>query len=108
FDRPGALFYLDPPYWGCETDYGADVFSPADFTKLAGMLAKIQGKFVLSINDVPEIRAMFAGFEMRAVDLSYTVSGRGATDARELIIGNCSAECLARRDEADGLSGRLL
>ena len=22
YDRDGALFYLDPPYWGCETDYG--------------------------------------------------------------------------------------
>jgi DNA adenine methylase len=26
----GMLFYLDPPYWGCETDYGAEVFSRAD------------------------------------------------------------------------------
>src|SRR5438094_9689206 len=24
-DRPGTLYYLDPPYWGCEADYGADL-----------------------------------------------------------------------------------
>ena len=30
YDRPEALFYLDPPYWGCEDDYGAGVFSRED------------------------------------------------------------------------------
>jgi DNA adenine methylase len=39
YDRPGMLFYLDPPYWGCETDYGADVFTRADFARLAAQLA---------------------------------------------------------------------
>jgi DNA adenine methylase len=23
YDSPTTLFYLDPPYWGSETDYGA-------------------------------------------------------------------------------------
>ncbi len=27
YDRPDALFYMDPPYYGCEKDYGANVFS---------------------------------------------------------------------------------
>eukprot|EP01035_Chromulina_nebulosa_P048174 gene48174-65352_t len=31
YDRPGTLFYLDPPYWGCTDDYGADVLSEGDF-----------------------------------------------------------------------------
>ena len=35
-DRKGALFYLDPPYWGCETDYGKVLFERADFERLAG------------------------------------------------------------------------
>ncbi len=26
YDRPDALFYLDPPYWNSESDYGAGVF----------------------------------------------------------------------------------
>jgi len=29
YDSPTTLFYLDPPYWGSETDYGAGVFSRA-------------------------------------------------------------------------------
>jgi len=32
YDRPGMLFYLDPPYFGCEGDYGAGTFSRGDFT----------------------------------------------------------------------------
>ena len=28
YARSGTLFYLDPPYWGCEGDYGKVVFSP--------------------------------------------------------------------------------
>lgn len=85
YDRPGALFYLDPPYWGCEDDYGKDVFSPADFDRLRGLLEGLRGRFILSINDRPEVRALFAGFVIEEVGLTYRVSG-GVTQARELII----------------------
>lgn len=51
YDRPGTLFYLDPPYHGSETDYGAGVFAAADFRRLADQLAGIAGRFILSIND---------------------------------------------------------
>jgi DNA adenine methylase len=65
--RPGPLFYLDPPYWGCTDDYGKDIFSEADFTVLRDLLATIQGRFVLSITDVPEIRDLFGGFDIEEV-----------------------------------------
>lgn len=83
--RPGTLFYCDPPYWGCTDDYGKNVFSPADFELLRASLEGIQGHFILSINDTPEVRAIFAGFTMEEVALNYRVSGR-VTPARELII----------------------
>lgn len=105
FDRPDALFYLDPPYWGSETDYGADVFSPADFDRLAEILAALQGRFVLSINDTPGIRQIFADFAMREVELSYTIGT--ATAAKELIITNADPACLEAKDEMGGLSGTL-
>ncbi|RIA44036.1 site-specific DNA-adenine methylase [Hephaestia caeni] len=84
-DRPGTLFYLDPPYRGNEGDYGADVFSEADFDRLRGLLEAIRGRFILSINDTPDIRDLFAGFAIEAVELSYRVSGK-VTAGRELII----------------------
>ncbi|WP_234192374.1 hypothetical protein [Pseudacidovorax sp. NFM-22] len=27
FDRRGTLFYVDPPYWSCEKDYGKGLFT---------------------------------------------------------------------------------
>lgn len=85
YDRPGALFYLDPPYHGNEADYGPDVFSAADFERLRDLLANLQGRFVMSINDAPMIRDLFAAFDMEEVGLNYRLSGK-ATAARELII----------------------
>lgn len=84
YDRPGALFYLDPPYWGCEGDYGP-LFAREDFEALAEALERLQGRFILSLNDVPEVRRIFGAFNLEPVTLSYTVSGR-PTPAAELII----------------------
>lgn len=83
--RPGTLFYLDPPYWGCTDDYGKDIFSPADFDLLRGQLEALQGRFILSINDTPEVRQIFGQFAIEEVQLNYRVSGK-VTPARELII----------------------
>jgi DNA adenine methylase len=83
--RPGTLFYCDPPYWGCTDDYGKDIFSPADFEALRGLLEGLQGRFILSINDTPEVRAIFSRFAIDTAILNYRLSGK-VTPARELII----------------------
>jgi len=88
YDRDGMLFYLDPPYWGCETDYGQDVFGRADFTRLAAQLAGIKGRFLLSINDAPGVREVFAGFTMVEAATTYTIGAATSTRAAELIISN--------------------
>jgi len=83
--RPGTLFYCDPPYWGHTDDYGKDIFSGADFGRLRRLLGGLQGRFILSLNDRPEVREMFAGFEMEEVSLHYGAGG-GQRPAKELII----------------------
>ena len=85
YDRPGTLFYLDPPYWGSEGDYGKELFGREQFEMMAERLGGLQGRFVLSLNDVPEMRGTFARFAMEEVDLLYGVGG-GARPAKELII----------------------
>lgn len=89
YDGPGTLFYLDPPYWGSETDYGKAVFARDDFERLSGALKTLQGRFILSINDVPAIRETFAGFDMQEIETTYTISNKGALGGRKelLIIG---------------------
>lgn len=87
YDRPGTLFYLDPPYWGSEGDYGRAMFGREDFAEMAARLGALKGRFIMSINDVPEIRELFADFELQAVDVTYTVGGGAkARPAGELII----------------------
>lgn len=86
YDKPETLFYLDPPYHGSEADYGKDVFSRADFARLADLLTAIEGRFILSINDTPEIRETFAAFEQTPVQVKYTLSDKTVADAAELII----------------------
>ena len=88
YDRPGTLFYLDPPYWDCETDYGAGVFSKADFDRLAEVLSGIKGRFMLSINDAPEIRRIFAAFHCAEIETTYSISEAGAQRVQELIFSN--------------------
>lgn len=87
YDRPGTLFYLDPPYWGCEDDYGKLLFDRGQFAAIADRLATIKGSFILSINDVPEIREIFGRFELIEVNLKYTAGGGGKVKAaKELIV----------------------
>ena len=89
YDAADTLFYLDPPYWGCEADYGEGVFARDDFQRLADQLAAIEGKFVLSINDTPGAREVFGRFAIEGVETTYTlctVTSGGGKRAGELIV----------------------
>jgi len=86
YDRAETLFYLDPPYYGCEDDYGRELFSRDQFEEMAERLARLSGRFVLSINDRPETRALFGRFDLMTVDLRYSVAGGKGTPATELIV----------------------
>lgn len=61
------------------------MFSAADFELLRSLLEGIEGRFILSLNDCPEVRSIFAGFTIEEVALTYGIRGN-VTPARELII----------------------
>jgi len=75
FDKPDTFFYVDPPYYGCEDYYGDGIFDRSDFMKIRDILAGISGKFILSINDVKEIRELFKGYYIESVETSYSAGG---------------------------------
>lgn len=86
YDRTYTLFYCDPPYWGTE-GYGVD-FPMSEYFRMAELAKSIKGKMVISVNDIPEMREVFAGLEMQSLDHKYSVGGGKRTPARELIIRN--------------------
>ena len=90
YDGPSTLFYLDPPYWGCEDDYGKAVFSREQFAVMASRLGNLKGSAILSLNDLPEVRACFADLRSEAVDLHYSISqaSGGPKAVGELLIYN--------------------
>lgn len=89
YDRLGTLFYLDPPYFGSEGDYGRDAFDRGQFETMADALAALSGRFILSLNDHSEVRRIFARFRLIEAETSYSVGGgNNARPARELIITN--------------------
>lgn len=88
YDYDDALFYLDPPYWGNENDYGKGMFGRDEFAEMATAMKAIKGAFIMSINDRPEIRELFASFSLEPVQLKYSTARSGPTEAKELIISN--------------------
>lgn len=86
YDRPGALFYLDPPYYGSEKDYGKSAFDRSEFAIMAERLKQLEGRFVLSLNDRPEVREIFGAFRLVDAPLTYTIAGGSGKDVGEVII----------------------
>jgi DNA adenine methylase len=61
FDNSKTFFYLDPPYEKSDTLYKDDV---VDLEAMANLLKNIKGRFLLSINDSPNVRNIFKNFDM--------------------------------------------
>lgn len=85
WDRPTTLFFVDPPYFGVEDYYGKGQFARSEFEEMGTILRTVQGRFILTLNDVPQVREIFSWATIRPVRLNYTASGK-ATEAREVII----------------------
>jgi len=87
WDRPETLFFVDPPYYGTEGHYAA-TFPRADHEALAGLLSCLKGRFILTMIDRPETRAIYGGLgKVESVELTYTAAGgSGAKRAAEIIV----------------------
>ena len=87
YDRPGTLFYLDPPYWGNEDDYGEAVFGREQFEEMAEVLGRLRGRFILSLNAVQGVFETFSKFQIEEVDCVYSVGGNGhSKPVKEVLI----------------------
>lgn len=68
-------------------DAFALAFGLEQYEKMADLLRKLKGKAIVSLNDHPDIRRVFDGFQMETVPIKYTVGGGGkAVERTEVII----------------------
>jgi DNA adenine methylase len=86
FDRPETFFYLDPPYYDIRL-YRHNL-EHVDFVHMVDVLKEIKGKFMLSLNDHPEVRKLFADFTIDTVKIAYSLHSAVGRRHQELLIRN--------------------
>ena len=94
YDRPTTLFYMDPPYW--ERRLYRHNFTERDFIALERRLHEIKGRFMVSLDDHPEVQRLFGGWRLLPVDLAYTAQRRVGKRYRELLITNYETQGAAQ------------
>lgn len=88
YDRPKALFYLDPPYVGTESYYDSS-FGEEDHKRLKDLLKHLKGKFILSYNDTEFIRELYAEYNIKSISRNSNLTNKkDAKEYKELIITN--------------------
>jgi DNA adenine methylase len=86
YDRPMTFFYLDPPYFGAK--FYRHNFCNEDFEGLKVRLDSLKGRFLLSINDRPEIRQLFSAYKIEETALHYSLQKHRGRRYTELLIRN--------------------
>lgn len=100
YDRPESFFYCDPPYYNADQHYEAVSSDGFDHAGLADALLGIKGKFLLSYNDCPEIRALYdrPGIVVEGISRLSNIAQRYENGKQypELLISNYDTTELAR------------
>ena len=88
YDREHSFFFCDPPYF--ETSGYDNKFGEEEHIILLDKLKNLKGKFLLTINDHPKVREWYKDFNIKEVEVNYSVSKdeKGRGKYKELIITN--------------------
>ncbi len=87
YDKPGALFFVDPPYYGREGVYEVP-FTHKDHERLRALLESVQSRWVLTYGDHPWVRTAYVAYPCWTVDSPYTLPHGPADAGHQLIITN--------------------
>ena len=88
YDRQHTFFFCDPPYYNL-TGYGNE-FGEKEQLLLRDKLVSLKGKFLLTINDHPQVREWYRDYNIKEVEVNYSVSREQSARGKykELIITN--------------------
>lgn len=93
-EKREVFFFVDPPY---KETYGYEhEFSNEDHEELADILYKINGKFLLTINDDEYIKELYKDFNIITNEVMYKICKdiKGIGKRNELIITNYDIEVI--------------
>jgi len=90
YDSADTFFFFDPPYEKTRAIYGYGEHKNFDFNKLREVLHGIRGKFLMTINDSPNIRNIFKEFNIKTTNVyaRWSRKTKKASDRKELLIMN--------------------
>ena len=101
YDRPHTALFFDPPYWQT-AGYGND-FPWSEYERLAEFAVNAKGGIVITLNEHPDIRRLFADFDQKPMQISYTPGGsHRAKMATELLITRPAKKFAARTKPKNG------
>ncbi|MDA8331878.1 MAG: DNA adenine methylase [Candidatus Dormibacteraeota bacterium] len=74
-----SLLYLDPPYYvkGQEMLY-ANYYGPNEHARVSRLVSKLRPPWVVSYDDIPEIRELYRGYRAVTYRISYSANSRYA------------------------------
>lgn len=85
YDRPETLFFCDPPYTSCQAGtYSA--WKISDVLRFRQVLDRLRGRWIVTLNDNPEIRQIFADCSILSVARAKGISQVKEKIYREIII----------------------
>lgn len=87
-EQRDVFFFVDPPY---KESYGYEnEFTNEDHEELVSILKKLNGKFLLTINDDEEIKEWYKDFNIISNEVMYKICSdiKGIGNRKELIITN--------------------
>lgn len=89
------FFYFDPPYYNKGQKLYKNFFTPQDHQRICDVISnEIASPWIITYDDVNQIAEMYAGYEMRHFDLTYSAANKGT--ASELMIfsdiGGCPSQ----------------
>lgn len=92
YDRPKAVFYIDPPYVTSEQYYNKKyvTFNKDDHIRLNTVLKAIKGRFILSYNDCDFIRNLYKDYNIRNISRHnlLPITSGNREEFKEVIITN--------------------
>ncbi|MBC2592708.1 DNA adenine methylase [Ruficoccus amylovorans] len=86
YDGPDTFVFLDPPYVQCgKTAYHP--FQPEDMARVRRCLDRLRGTWLLTCDDSPACREIFAGLPYREMSIRYSLNkNSGGKVSGELLI----------------------